>query len=341
MSKKRQWRKRRSSEASTQQQAPKTPEHTQVNRTPGIILTVGITIAAVAALMLLNKPQASVVSLTKPNDNTPLKISKPKPKELTGTELERISNKQEWQQLLSELANDSKNALVKEVVEFFIANAITVIPHHQNARVLESAEGKPHWFSFTAITQQDANQGSFWKHLAEGSKAIAHFLPDQKLLLVKQDVASTKIWKQLVIAHETLHAKRMLEQPYDWTDEKTLCYKEVEAHELQIALIIELVPGYEALLTQEGERMIADGNTKGYKPGETYQMPTLDFYKNMHLLFGPPLSHMEKQFRESSTQIHAIFYLINKHPEITNKTDAKAKFLRQVYANQGLLPPPR
>ena len=231
-----------------------------------------------------------------------------------------------------------QNKLVHDVYKFMDQHANPCIPFsvvrgdqiggglNPMARPLQAGD-----FALAVFMQTDRDI-VFWQQALNGN-FFAAYHPDNRVLVLKEYEATSKAWKGIMFLHEGLHAMRCLTEPYDWTDERTFCLKEREAHELQnSAAAATGGPIYQSMLADEVQRVgtqLREHNGTRVGP---YDM-------RFDQAYGPALSPEEQATRSKSIWIHAVFIQIeNEHLGPDETMNKQARFLKASYERLNLLP---
>ncbi|MDP3976375.1 MAG: hypothetical protein Q8P95_05685 [bacterium] len=229
---------------------------------------------------------------------------------------------------------------LRDVLSFLKDHHSLVKPVPQGSRILDVPKNPP-YFSLAFLTENGHFNGEFWSRFRKNTSAIAFFDPTNRLLVINDRVPMTDIWKAIVVTHESRHAQRYTLKPYDWEDEQTFCYAELDAHLIQNRLIAHAGgERYKVALEAAVQRMSDEMRKNGLIPGEGFIFPDEVFYGEIEEIFGPSLSETERHLRRTHCGFDVIFHLVEISNEVPKayKQKVRAIILRTIYKDEGLLP---
>jgi hypothetical protein len=259
---------------------------------------------------------------------------------------ERIKAKQEWLSAAQKIFDETGDEEAKVVLSHVLRNMVATAPRGQKQVVfLEKSIADAPWTGFLPLLKSDV-QKPYVKEFARG-QFFAMYQPDNNLIIVREYSLCSKTWKGLMLLHEGYHSGDYHFQPYDWKDPQTFSDREREVHNFQNRLVSKLggVP-YQRLLEKEiirirewqkarqigGMALNPSGNTK-------IQVPTrAEYHTELDRILSPALSSLEKDARETSFWLHAIFTMYDQDRGIGLAAEnGKTVFLMTGYLKTGII----
>ena len=232
----------------------------------------------------------------------------------------------------------------KAVYEYLRDNSVLVKPHSKGYVVLAQRKDPStrKWVAIMPLTEEDVaaqmgtQLGDYWRELFSSHKFIANYLPKPNLIVIRDKMAATDVWKGLILLHEGNHALIMAMNPYDWHNSMMYCADEADTHIFQNSLI-ESLGGqpYKDFL----KKRVAEMRTKvrEEKMSPCHEFPRrADNYPELDNIFGPPLSQLERDLRGTHTWLQISFKLIDEDCEVPPKT--KIGLMQSLYQQDGILP---
>jgi len=247
----------------------------------------------------------------------------------------RIERKLEWLKLTEDVVRKINCKEADEVFHFLKQSMIAASPNIRGFVFLEAAKTK-NWIAIVPLLDADKNLSEDWNSLLE-KPAVAHFLSEQRAIVVRDDVPFSSVGKALVLLHEGYHAYLFVKNPYTEQDNREYSYEEVKAHAFQNKVML-LLGGkkYQAILDREVARISDEAKKSGEEIGSVFSYDP-NSNPEMASVFGEPQSPMEKFFTRTSVWIHANFVFLEKNFK-GDVEDQKAVFMRAVYEDAGVLP---
>lgn len=237
------------------------------------------------------------------------------------------------------VAQKSGDVQALQVSHFLQENSVLAEPEPRGVRFVEGAENNKRWFAIIPLVVGDENLGpNVRRFTSANDPGFAHFLPDQRAMIVKSHVRISPLWRGIITLHEGNHALEFISERYNWRDQKIFCEKERDTHNFQNR-VTEKIGGesYRVFLASLASEIKQEMQKKGVPLGQgiwhrSHSFPELD------AIFGPPESGLERDFRETSVWIHAYFVL---YESVFGKDaeEKKALFLKTLYKGN-VLPTP-
>lgn len=225
--------------------------------------------------------------------------------------------KQKWMNELSKLGKIDVHA--QAIHDFLKENAILGAPVAQGLKFIE--QGKtPTWVGLTFVTEDDTKNPTWEHYSTKNLVSSAHYLPDKRTIIMKNDAPVSDSWKGILLAHEGLHAKEMVTAPYDWEDPETFDEHEVGAHTFQNSLMTKIGGDrYQKALEEEIKRSREVIKKTGPGAFEKYFPARQEYSPAFDEVFGPCESQFERDTRGTQIWIHALFKMIDQ--DFPNKED--------------------
>lgn len=238
-------------------------------------------------------------------------------------EKDRLESKEKWLANLQMVVDKTDDAQAQEVLSFLRANAavfapVDVVPERTGGILLEEMTGD-YQLGMVPLVQRDKHLRGVWAQLADSNLpktgeagAVAHFLHQDKLLVLKGHIPFSDLFAGIVLAHEGEHARRYLTEPYPLYTAEQFSDAERRVHDFQNRLMLSVGgEAYETALVEAAE-MIKKAMVKtGSKPGGTIvQIGGYD--ERLDEAFGPALSSFERATRISHFLIHANFVVVDE-----------------------------
>lgn len=246
---------------------------------------------------------------------------------------ERVAIWNEFYAPANQIAEHTNDPLAKEVVAFLQNNGSIAAPTPLGPQLLENGRSEK-WFFIVALKEEDREIGKNWSGLLD-QRVAGNFLPEVRMLVTKPHKI-TPAWKGLICLHEGLHAMRYMSEPYDSTDHRIFCHKELEAHEMQNKLTLAIGEvRYAHLIDTEVTKMKSQLDADGKQVGVHF-LGRENNYPLLDGIFGVSQSPVEADFRATSVWIHCLFELVDRHFE-GDKQECKAMILRTIYLEGGIL----
>lgn len=247
---------------------------------------------------------------------------------------ERGRVSQVWLEAMAQVVRKTGDSQGNAVHQFVKSNGVLSRPLSEGAQLLESPKGQS-YFMLVPLIPGDETISPYWAQKATGHGAVAYFLPDKKVIVLRSNISFSPIWTGIVGLHEGNHARVFLTRPYAWQDPKIYSYKEKDTHTFQNQLARKLGGKmYKSILEEEVRRLLEGIGKK--RIGEVFLSRT-EYNPLLDEAFGPAQSDVERNFRQTSTWIDANFELIDRLYK-GNKEDRKAKLLHTLYQDAGILP---
>lgn len=244
---------------------------------------------------------------------------------------------QGWTEPFAKMARVSSDPLAREVLRFVEENGILARPDLRGLRFIRAGKGSA-WFALVNLTKDDVGISDAWANYYNGMRgAAAHFLPDQRTLLLKEYGNMSPAWKGLLFGHEAFHAYDYMGNPYDWKNSAEYLRHEVQAHEFESRLIRqEGKEGYQKVLGGQVAHLAKING--GIGPEGALSALPLSYAVELDQVFGPAESKFEIDLRATHTNIDATFDYIEKTSPRDQQMERKMGYLRQMYqGNEGVL----
>lgn len=253
------------------------------------------------------------------------------------TETDRALLRNQW---IEDAENVARKSGVEEallIANFLRQSHVLTAPMVSASIPLESNRDKSHAFSLIPLVVGDEKLGAPWDGYISPRVAIAHYIPTQKTLIIKVLFPFSPTWRGIIMIHEGNHARTMALEPYDWQDNYTYCHQELITHRLQNEIASKIggraYDDFVTALADEMEKKIRKQGgdiTKSYV-GRSRHYPELD------VIFGPPLSDLERNYRETSVSLHATFLMRDRLVDKEKADEFNAFVLLTMYRKAGIL----
>lgn len=249
----------------------------------------------------------------------------------------------EWVDAAEDVVALSKDEQAKKVLQYVYDHgvlgmpyAVPDLPDAVGVLTLETTSADP-WVIVVPLQQEDERVDKAWRDRLNHAGAFAFFSPEQRAIILRTNLKVSPRWKALMFLHECAHAQEWMTEEYDWTDPKVFCYREMGVHTMQNRLAFALGGDrYAECLANEKKRItkvLSDMKIQireGFADRGEYDLM-------LEAAFGPALSEVEKDARQTQVWMHATFDLLDKEfgeggPEM------KAIYMKNIYAKTGLLP---
>lgn len=239
--------------------------------------------------------------------------------------------------LQEEVIDRTHDVQAQAVLETLKEHSITAMPVEDGVLFLSDVKSEK-GILFIPIVDSDRKH-DLWKPFLEADSVAAHFIPEQRALIVKDNVKMSAVFKGILLAHEGQHAKNFIDHPYEQQSDKEYCEEERDVHEFQDRLTLALGGNeYEALLKGEVKRL-HDGLQKAKQKVGHAIVPRREYHDEMDKIFGPALSDREKSMRETWLWINANFRMIDTYGKgnVAIKENSKGLFLCSLYKKSDIL----
>ena len=223
----------------------------------------------------------------------------------------------------------------KNVFEFFRSSAILAqpIPH---GIATDHVEVTPHSIFLVPLMPSDATFDPHYQAYLSSEMFAAGFSPDTRLLYIVDQPPLTPEWQGLVLLHEAFHSYAAAHAPYDWHDLTSYAEQEFAAFNFSHRLTLQLGGLiYERALEQEIRRLtrvhVETADALAVAPRGPY-VGTLD------QAFEPALSERERNIRQTTLWIHAMFEFLGNNTSSDNRRSVSpVRFLEALYATNSLV----
>lgn len=296
-----------------------------------LILAVVCGVLSLISISCKKSPAESVTETRVRNENVLTEAE-------TVSERNRFTLRTTWFNDAREVAEKTKNEEAKSIVSFLEENSVLAEPDPQGSRFLEAGNSKL-WFMLVPIVIGDNSKGPMWEkyYSKMGSGGVANFQPEPRAIIIKSHIKMTPAWRGIVLLHEGRHAREFITRQYNWRDPETYCNEERNTHDLQNLLMMGMGgEKYKAFINNLAGKLEAELKEKGFSPGEA-SISRGNHYPELDEIFSPSLSTLERDFRETSTWIHANFHMLEKRFE-KEASRKKSLFLKNMYNSNGILP---
>lgn len=227
----------------------------------------------------------------------------------------------------------TKDSEAAELLEFLNKNAIFAEPSDQGIKITENSTQTDQWVAIVILLSDDEPKGDHGKHIFS-KKAAGEFLPSIRTLFLDGINTISSFTKGIILLHEVCHAKRWINFQYDWQDTQTFCMQEVATHELQNRITSKLGgKDYQDVLEEEVKRQFDILNAQHVQVG-VGSVSRSPYDARLDKIFGPALSQIDKDFRQTSLWSHAAFVLIERYFE-GDVENQKGLFLKTIYGKSG------
>lgn len=235
------------------------------------------------------------------------------------------------------VADKSGDLQAIQVATFLKENNVLAKPEPQGVRFIEGAENNKLWFALVPLIVGDENLGPIVsRYTRADDPGFAHFLPDQRTMILKSHVKISPTWRGIITLHEANHALEFISVGYNWHDQKIFCEKERDTHNFQNRVTEKLGgENYRKLLKTLVEEIKTVHQKKGLDVGVGIWHRDHN-YPELEIIFGTAESELERDFRETSVWIHVYFVIYEEHFGTTAE-DQKALFLKTLYSQSGIL----
>lgn len=292
-------------------------------------LLVGGLGVAVAALYLSDKTEESSQSQVPVASASVPVTPSPEKNEIAGDNYEEQVDR--FIQPFADMANSSGDRAALALLHFVENNAVLARPEARGMRVLKEAKvGSPQWFTLALLTEDDAKTSPVWANYYHGQPgAAAHFLPDEKTLLMKEYDNLTPSWRGIIFGHEAFHAGDFTRQPYNWKDSGVYAMHETMAHEFENTLIEhEGGEAYGQYIDDQVEKLV-QANAQA-REGAMAVMQS-SYGPELDKIFGPAESKFEMDLRGTHISIHATFAYIDRNYPSEERMAKKMNYLSSIY----------
>jgi hypothetical protein len=239
------------------------------------------------------------------------------------------------------VAKTTGDKQAKAVLEYLNYYAVIVKPQPEGVMFLEQGKSDK-WIGIMPMMEKDVVEqketkiGEYLRNLFENCSFSANYLPDQNVIVLRDQMSCTDIWKGLVLLHEGNHALTMANAPYDWHDLKIFSAAEAETHIFENGLIEKLGgQPYADFLKKQIADIKANERERKTPPCEEFPTRTGN-YPELDEIFGRPLSQFEDDLRGTHVWLDIVFRIIDEDCQTPPKT--KAGLLRVMYEEDGILP---
>lgn len=237
----------------------------------------------------------------------------------------------------SNVVEKTKDPEAAELLGFLNKNVIFAEPVDQGIRVIENSTQTTQWVAVVVLLSGDELKGDHWKHVVSEIPAAGQFLPYIRALLVDGIHPTSNFTKGIIFLHEAYHAKHWIELQYDWKDIRTFCMKEVETHEFENRITSKFGgESYQHVLEEEVKRQLNFLKAQHFQVGAG-SVSRSPYDDRLDKIFGPALSKMDKDSRQTNLWIHANFVLLERYFE-GDVENQKGLFLKTIYDKAKILP---
>jgi len=240
---------------------------------------------------------------------------------------ERVNLTKEWLSAGNSIVSQTGNPKAKEIMSFLWNRGIIGIPKKEKDPfyyvVLKNIVPPKERIVFIVTKKEDKNIHPYFRIVwSVNFDAFYDFRND--FLLGKDLHDTSKKWVGITLMRVGHHVLSFHQSPYDWTDFRKFCEREIEARIFQHE-IMEKVGGrrYKKYV----EEKVWWLKKEGYKEGEDYPFWT-QYDDELNQIFGSARSEWEKRVRVHGIWLHAFFKLFD---EMSNAREHKIIFIQTVY----------
>ncbi len=272
-------------------------------------------------------------------------IKKGKGTSISRGDLDRIKIKKQWVSAAEKIAHETKDKEALAVVSAVLQNLVAAAPTSGGVRVLESSREDIPFTVFLPLVSQDTSNKTF-KDIVLNRGIFATYQHQNRTIIVKEVEPSSEVWKGLMLLHEGHHAGDLLYEPYDLDDPELFSDHERHVHNFQNRLT-SAIGGftYDRLLRKEVARIRTelkkqglDGVKRQAGASTNLTIPNrTEYYAELDDALTPALSQFEKDARQTSFWIHAVFMIYEEDRPLHDAEVGKSIFLRMVYQRGGVL----
>lgn len=247
------------------------------------------------------------------------------------TTAQRIDAANAWEAGLKEVYARTNDVELGKIIKNLDEHGIITEPKNNTMRPQVESKS-PDDFYIVPMFEADATLTP-WDTIWNKSSA-ATYLPEKKVMVLKNNEAVSPFFTGVVFAHELDHHLVNPNGTPNGTS-KDFCEEEVKVHEYSNALILKAGGDtYQELLTNRA----GDYNEYFHDPNPLAVLRSFSFYPlGINAVFGSALSDEEESLREMNLDIAAMFLAVDKFYD-GDKEAQKATLMCQVYVNHEILP---
>lgn len=300
-----------------------------------LLTLVGAVIFAAVILIINHNYKHQTWASTQQQTDTPVPV-------MHASLAESLSQRsplfEEWMRAARNIATKTGDEEAVAICDFIEQSALLAEPVENGARFLQAGrEDQPTHFALVMMTDRDsALKDLHWRQIfSDTSGPGAFFKPDMMSMIIKSHVPVSDLKKGLVMLHEGRHARECLTRAYDWTNPRIFCEEERDTHDFQNRLTEGMLgKPYIDVVEKIADEIEHALDLAGVKPGEALPYRERSFTELDEIF--PVASQFERDFRDTSVWIHAIFRTLERHFG-KDAQEQKALALLNIYERNGVL----